>query len=120
MSELTTATWPTTRAGIDRDQHHDAADRFVNALAVGNPLWDGDASRWIFRGQANADWELQPTAERRRDAFKDFGVPGDPSDWGERGRMMKSLLTRFQDGLVRAALTVPDPRTPVVAWGTMS
>jgi hypothetical protein len=120
MNVLSFPSAPSTRAGVDLEQTHDAADGFVNALAVGNPLWDGDASRWIFRGQANADWELQPTANRRRDAFKEFGVHGDPSGWSERGRMMKALLTLFQGGLVRAALTVPVPVTPVVEWGTSS
>jgi hypothetical protein len=54
MNALTFPSAPSTRAGVDLEQPHDAADRFVNALAAGNPLWDGDASRWIFRGQANA------------------------------------------------------------------
>lgn len=105
---------PKTRPGVDMDQPHDAADRFVNALTAGNPLWNGDASKWVFRGQANADWPLQPTAERGPKAFENVGVAGDPSEWSGRRTMMNDLLTLFQDGLVRAAVTVPVPVIPVV------
>src|SRR5260370_20200829 len=108
------------QAGIEQEQHHDTAEAFSQALSAANDLWNGDASKWIFRGQANAEWRLTPTALRGSEGFVKVGITGDPSDWSTRKRMIDKLLEAFHSGLERSAIVIPSIAPPVVYRNTSS
>lgn len=38
-----------------------SAEEFMTAIAPANGRWGIDPTRWIYRGQANADWKLRAT-----------------------------------------------------------
>ena len=46
------------------EEHFDTAEAFIASLTSSDPRWKGSARHWIFRGQSNADWELQASAFR--------------------------------------------------------
>jgi hypothetical protein len=46
------------------EKHFNTPEEFIENLRVTNPLWEGFPRSWIFRGQANATWSLQPSAFR--------------------------------------------------------
>jgi hypothetical protein len=111
---MTTTKKPATNDGLDRDEEYDSADKFVSALSAASSSWDGDASKWIFRGVPNADWPLKAKPVRDPKAFAEFGIPGAASDWSSRVRMLNRMLATFQQDLDRSGIAVPVPITPVV------
>jgi hypothetical protein len=98
---------PAPPKGVERDVPCRSAGEFMAHLTASSDLWDGDVSRWVFRGQANADWSLVPTAIRDPKAFAAFGIEGDASQWHRRAGMMEELLNRFRTDLNRAGMPVP-------------
>jgi hypothetical protein len=56
--------WSRDAAGIDTCEFATASD-FIDALRRSNShWWEGDQMPWIFRGHANAQWSLLPSAWR--------------------------------------------------------
>jgi hypothetical protein len=56
--------WDSSEPGIQVAQIQ-TAEQFVAALRRSNPIWwDDGRMPWAFRGHADADWELLPTAWR--------------------------------------------------------
>jgi FRG domain len=81
-----------------------SAKEFVDRLSGRAEPWrSGD---WIFRGQANAEWGLLPTAARE-DAFVRFGGPSGSLDWSEQHSAEIVLLKEFHTRLNRQGLYVP-------------
>ena len=54
------------------------AEKFLDALALWNAHWAGDylPEEWLFRGHANAAWDLYPKAFRPRTVLRT------PEGWG--------------------------------------
>jgi FRG domain len=96
---------PTSREGVD-DHILVEADAFLTCLSPRHGRWK-DPLGWIFRGQADAEWELKSKAARTTSAFEEFGVPGVASDWSSRSDMQNVLLEAFRDGLNRAGMVIP-------------
>ncbi len=46
------------------ESHFSTPEEFIESLRPSNPRWGGFPRNWIFRGQANAKWSLQPSAFR--------------------------------------------------------
>jgi hypothetical protein len=114
---------PAPRDGVE-DHHCPTANEYLNVLSPRcEQLWEGNASAWIFRGQANAEWELKPTAVRDPKVFAKYGirspsvhpgyVPNSVPAWSERAGFQELLLLRFREGLERSGLVIPT-RSPRV------
>jgi hypothetical protein len=101
--------WPKTRPGITRETHCDLAEDLLGALRPSAKPWAQDRRRWIFRGQADAEWTLQATAIRDPHAFERIAVEGDASDWSGRVWMLERMLTVFAQRLDRAGMPIPTP-----------
>ncbi|MFC1643250.1 FRG domain-containing protein [Myxococcota bacterium] len=106
---------PEARHGVE-DHYFSSAHEFLNALSPRyEPLWRNNATGWIFRGQADASWQLQPGAVRDMRAFSKFGVSGESPNvpgvttpaWRRRIDLQQELLIRFMEGLDRSGLTIP-------------
>jgi hypothetical protein len=57
----------TATSTIVEEESFDSADDFVDALRLTNDRWGpvhDYATPWVFRGQADAQWSLQPSARR--------------------------------------------------------
>jgi hypothetical protein len=56
-----------------RVARYERAREFLDALDLSRPEWSGDGlgARWIFRGQADSSWRLQPAAWRPEQARAD-------------------------------------------------
>jgi len=105
------------RDGVE-DIPHDDASKLLDALSPRcHALWEGKSSSWIYRGQANAEWELKPGAVRDRHLFARYGIDDsfaksrDYSDsaqeWPIRTELERRLLGQFREGLDRSGLTIP-------------
>jgi hypothetical protein len=89
------------------------ADAFLDVLSPRNERWSAPDD-FIYRGQANANWLLQPGANRKgREPFKDLSLIGDPwaaapeLRWPERSQLVKEVVKHFREGLNRSGLVVP-------------
>jgi hypothetical protein len=73
-------------------------------------FWEG-AHAWVFRGQGNAGWALQPAAMRDVAVFrKVLARTPDPSTTNpghRRAELINAMLKRFSDGLDRAGVAIP-------------
>lgn len=101
------------RAGVDDFEYGDA-NGFLSALGARHELWSGDI--WVYRGQADADWQLRATAVRDERAFMRFGVTWPlqrldpvPPNWSIRADLQNELLRLFRTGLDRSGLVIPTP-----------
>jgi hypothetical protein len=101
------------RLGVEDHEYVDPGS-FLSALGARHELWADD--RWVFRGQADADWQLRATAVRDEHAFTKFGLtPPErgqqptPPNWSTRGDLQNELLRRFRTGLDRSGLVIPAP-----------
>jgi hypothetical protein len=109
---------PVRRDGVE-DQHLRSTGEFLDALSPRRDPWASEPSAWIYRGQANAEWELNPRAVRDADGFAKFGVrPNSPRPdsvpaWSQRVGLQKELLGRFRHGLDLSGLVIP-ARSPRV------
>lgn len=114
---------PASRDGVE-DQHLRSAGEFLDALSPRSDPWASEPSAWIYRGQADAEWELKAKAVRDPDAFAKYGVrvasirpgyvPGAVPVWRERIGFQERLLTRFRTGLDQSGLVIPS-RAPRVS-----
>jgi hypothetical protein len=62
--------------------HCDAADEWLNEISpLAPPFRESDPNQWIFRGHADAEWRLVPTAFREESwsSFESYGV----LDWSK-------------------------------------
>lgn len=119
---MTSAHVPTPREGV-KDHSADTAEEFLDTLSPRNDLWSADPPSWIYRGQADAEWELKAKAERRPDEFEKYGIriasaSRDDVDrkkhWmSDRKHLQDQLLERFRNGLDRSGLSIPS-RSPEV------
>jgi hypothetical protein len=115
---------PAPRDGVE-DYHYADATELLDALSPRyHRLWEGNASAWIFRGHANADWELKATAVRDLGLFAKYGIdsrsgnPGQPPDeeipeWCRRAFLQNKLLRQFREGLDHSGLAIPS-RSPTI------
>ncbi|MCL2724844.1 MAG: FRG domain-containing protein [Polyangiaceae bacterium] len=122
-----------TREGVE--EHHVAtANDLLDVLSPRNTLWEDNASSWIFRGHANANWELKPSAVRNYPkCFKEVGITKASeghkvSDGEERTKLEECMCKCFMGHLDRSGIAVPselphdgrprfnpDPTLPVLA-----
>lgn len=98
-----------SRPGVEDYDYRDATS-FLAALAARDELWRGAA--WAFRGQANAEWSLRPTAVRDMSAFAKFGLQPSvtslpQANWSVRAELQNELLKRFRTGLDQSGLAIP-------------
>ena len=103
------------RDGID-DHSFNEAGSLLDALSPRHGRWQDDPLGWIFRGHADADWELRSKAARSPTVFQEYGVATLATDWSSRSHGQDALLEVFRTGLNRAGLVIPTP-APVVRRG---
>jgi hypothetical protein len=111
-----------------RDIAVSTADELLEALNPRTGDWGDSATRWIFRGQMNAEWKLEPSAMRgTRDGhpFRRFGIldttyvqqlasnPESSPDWSVRAERLKLMLNSFADALNAQGLTIPADMPPL-------
>lgn len=109
---------PIPRPGITDDPPYGTAKDFLAALDPTSDRWT--TGRWIFRGQANADWTLKASGVRDPDAFDKCGVrlPKDHQPaWSWRRRQQDLLLIDFARRLDQAGITIPTMQPPVGRHG---
>ncbi len=81
--------------------------------AAGGPIRNRNTAdrNWVFRGQENANWRLQPSAFRQT-ASSYYGIglgfPLTPNDVGEHLRNEKLVVETFLRFCVRAGLPIPE------------
>lgn len=86
----------------------ESADEFLEVLGSRNPLWQEDEGTWVFRGHADACWQLKPSAMRHPEVFLRFGFGSSPvNDWSDRQERLIELLAMFRNSLDRAGLPIP-------------
>jgi hypothetical protein len=99
---------PAPRVGVELDLHLEMAEEFMKALDPMADLWKGKPSAWIFRGQADAGWDLVSSAFRKSNPLASFGFQFDPDD--QRGQSgVHALLGRFRERLDLAGIALPVP-----------
>lgn len=64
---------PAIRDGVE-DYHSLTAEEFLDTLSPRHALWSRDPPAWIYRGHANAEWELKAKAVRNPAAFAEYGI----------------------------------------------
>ena len=107
-------TGPLARPGVE-DVICSSAEDFLDSIGPRNPVWDQQIAAWVFRGQANADWDLRPSAMREGNAFARFGLGSRDEQlaWLARQQYQTALLSDFRCGLDRSGLVIP-ARSPRV------
>lgn len=98
--------FPDPRPGV-LDMRFTDANAFLEALSPRHKGWEPDPLRWVFRGHADAQWELRSKAARSTNEFQRFGVQGVSHDWSTRADRQNELLDIFREGLNRAGLVIP-------------
>jgi hypothetical protein len=85
----------------------ETAEELVDRLRPTHCQWEGDASRWIFRGHADAGWKLVPTALRKT-SWEPFDPNFEPmaSSASQREERERTVLKLFGNALDRAGLPV--------------
>src|SRR5690606_11216703 len=79
----------------------------LEMLSPRHQRWAPDPSGWIFRGHADATWELRAKANRYPNVFKEYGIPGSANNWSERADRLRELLALFSEGLNRSGIVIP-------------
>jgi hypothetical protein len=84
------------------------AEALIGALRPTDARWAGQSLRWVFRGHADSDWALLPTAYRRN-AWRAFRPEYDPegATSAVRNQTEWEILRDFGDRLDRAGLPIP-------------
>lgn len=103
------------------------AREFLAVLSPRGNLWEGTSREWIFRGQGNAKWSLQPKAARDIAVFKEFAVferreaPQDVTPiWSRRRDLIDDMLEQFRDYLDRSGIVIPSASPEVTRRSTYS
>ncbi|MGH7439465.1 MAG: FRG domain-containing protein [Polyangiaceae bacterium] len=103
--------------GVVEDVHVNDADAFLTALSPRLDKWTAKA--WVFRGHANAEWQLQATGVRDPSAYERVGVTiKDPSSSAPK-QLIEGLLAAFRSGLDGSGIVIPAP-SPRVAGMEMN
>jgi hypothetical protein len=94
------------------DEDLDTAEELLIALNVLDSRWAPDPGRWIFRGQADASWDLDPSA-LRRGALREYGrpvAPTPPTTMSSRELVEAewNLVREFVAKADRAGLSIPE------------
>jgi len=109
---------PATREHI-ADTAVSTADEFFTVLSPRTGDWGGAASKWVFRGQADANWKLLPSAMRAVNSTNPFGQVGvrDSQDmqkraatsahWSLRVDRLNLMLDFLEDALNDQGLAIP-------------
>jgi hypothetical protein len=111
MSRATSRTVlrPAPRPGVKDDRPYRTAKTFLAALDPTSERWTGGT--WIFRGHANATWELKPSGAREADAYAKCGFglanKGRLPAWSVRKFEQDALLADFARRLDEAGFTIP-------------
>jgi hypothetical protein len=100
---------PSPREGVE-DYPCTSATELLELVSPMHSLWAEKPSAWIYRGQADANWQLKSTADRNPKAFNDFGIAGEDS--------MHTLVQRFKDRIEQAGLPLPASVPPLGRIGT--
>jgi hypothetical protein len=114
VSTDATSRTPVPRPPVE-DFHRETVEEFLRALSPMGDAWMGDGTAWIFRGHADADWELKARAMREANAFKPFGIHGDTSDWSKRQPLLEEALMRFRRGLDDSGFVIPTKSPRIVS-----
>ncbi|HEX6133836.1 MAG TPA: FRG domain-containing protein [Longimicrobiales bacterium] len=79
----------------------DSAERLLDLLALRNELWQPRPGSWIFRGQADSDWRLEPKAFRSGLRFEyGFADPFAPqANHAEQVKAEATLIRLFVLGM---------------------
>lgn len=92
---------------------YETASEFLDVLSPRcSATWQGEASKWIYRGQGDATWKLVPGAMRDISIFREFGVfsvrdsVADPL-WARRKDLVEEMLEQFRRGLDRSGVVIP-------------
>lgn len=106
-----------TRRGVT-DHYYDRPEDLLEALRPRHDLWEGQAQRWLYRGHADAEWDLQPTGIRDPQAYQKVGVALAHSSlgqepWAQRAQLQIDMLRTFRDRLNASGLHLPTPEPPV-------
>jgi len=99
---------PPPRPGV-RDIPFTGASEFLRALSTAHELFSEDPPGWIYRGQANANWELKAKAIRNSAALNAFGVSGAFEGHSD----LHGLLRDFRKRLDRAGIIIPGPHPAI-------
>ena len=100
------------------------ADELLTVLNPRTGDWGDSSLNWVFRGQANADWKLVPSAMRedRGDPFRLVGVLDTPemrrrsassAKWSIRRERLDLMLRSLQDALNDQGLVIPAESPPI-------
>lgn len=93
-----------------RELHCTTADEFISLLRITHELWGGQPSwDWGFRGQANAEWALLPSAFRGGTilSYADEAIKAPVPNLAAQGYREYKLIQHFLYLADRVGLTVP-------------
>lgn len=82
-------------------------DLLSRLLPLKDSIWNNNEESWIFRGQADADWELSPTACRKNARGEFVKYLGPRHDGLESTELESRVVDEFCTQLDRAGLEVP-------------
>jgi len=94
--------------GVEVERFTDAGD-FLTALTRWNPRWGGLPLEWVFRGQADASWDLVPAAFRQNTRFPYHRLGGfHPEErHGSQIHEEAMIVHRFIQAVDRQGLPMP-------------
>ena len=92
---------------VIQEQHFENADSLWKYLSTPQTLSDSD-DEVIYRGHANADWELVPTILRRESAELLQKLLGRPLNCEDQAWAEFLMLRHFIGGCDEAGVTVPN------------
>jgi hypothetical protein len=100
------------RPNVVEQLHFDSAEEFLAALSPSHAHWQPNPLSWIFRGHADASWQLFAKAYRvAQQPYAPFGVPcrldEGKQEWSVYAEAEEELLERFSRGLDRAGFPTP-------------
>lgn len=105
----------------DTDTQLASAEEVLEALRPGHGLWEGAPEDWLYRGQADSVWELQPTGVRDPDAYTKVGIAlsdtaRSQSAYWQRAQQQKDMLEVFRDRLNASGIAMPLEAPALTSW----
>lgn len=97
------------------DEEFTEAPAFLDALSPRRPPWSDAPAAWVYRGQADAEWELKARAVRDIEEFAQVGIRPATSAHAsntlafQRRDLLQAMLERFGEGLDRSGFAIPAP-----------